>query len=176
MNVAPRFNPRYCVADYLQWAGDWELIDGVAVSMTPSASGSHQSFAFQIGLQFGVQLQHVSLEELVLAHELDWVIDDQNVVRPDFMICAGPMPAGHLTKAPVLICEVLSPSTGEKDRTVKFALYEELGVRYYLLAEPNSQCIDVYRLVDSRYQRLPKSSKYEFELSDRHRIEVGFGG
>jgi len=175
MNLAPRFNPHYRVTDYLQWAGDWELIDGVAVSLTPSASGPHQSFAFRIGFQFGVQLQHVSLEELVLAHELDWVIDEQNVVRPDFMIFPGPMPDGHVSNTPILICEVLSPSTSEKDRTVKFAMYEELGVRYYLLADPTTRGIDVYRLVDSQYQRLPNSSKYAFELNERHRIEVEFG-
>lgn len=174
MNLAPRFNPRYHVADYLQWAGDWELIDGVAISTTPSESAPHQSCAFRIGFQFGIQLQHVSEEELVLVHELDWVVDDQNIVRPDFLICAGPLPMGHLTKVPVLICEVLSPSTGEKDQTVKFALYEQMGVRYYLLADPNSRCIDVYQLADTRYQRLAHAANYEFELSDRHRIEVAF--
>ena len=176
MNLAFRYNPVYSVADYQLWEGRWELIDGVAIAMTPSASGPHQSLAFRIGFKFGVQLQHVSLDELVLVHELDWVIDSQNVVRPDFMICLGPLPEGHVTQAPVLICEVLSPSTSEKDRTVKFALYEQRGVKYYLLADPNSTNIEVYRLVDSRYERQPTRSKHPFDLSDHHRIEIDFGG
>ncbi len=39
---APLFSERYTVADYRQWEGDWELINGIAHAMTPSPLLSHQ--------------------------------------------------------------------------------------------------------------------------------------
>jgi hypothetical protein len=42
MSSVRKFIPRYTVADYRQWQGDWELLDGVAVSVTPSPFGIHQ--------------------------------------------------------------------------------------------------------------------------------------
>ncbi len=29
MNLALRYPPRYTIKDYLQWEGDWELVEGV---------------------------------------------------------------------------------------------------------------------------------------------------
>ena len=41
VSTAPRYLPHYTVADHAAWQGDWELLDGVAVAMTPSPFGPH---------------------------------------------------------------------------------------------------------------------------------------
>lgn len=41
VSTAPRYLPHYTVADHAAWEGDWELVDGVAVAMTPSPFGRH---------------------------------------------------------------------------------------------------------------------------------------
>ncbi|MGF1642658.1 MAG: Uma2 family endonuclease, partial [Thiotrichales bacterium] len=50
-----------------------------------------------------------------------------------------------------LIFEVLSPSTADKDRHTKFALYEREGVAWYCIVDPESAVAKVYRLHDGRY-------------------------
>jgi hypothetical protein len=40
-----KYLPRYTVSDYRLWEGDWELIDGHPVSMSPSPVRKHQRLA-----------------------------------------------------------------------------------------------------------------------------------
>lgn len=55
--------------------------------------------------------------------------------------------AGHLTAAPELIVEVLSPGemNERRDKEVKLKLYAAQGVREYWIAAPRLQQIQVYR-------------------------------
>jgi len=40
MGSVERYVPRYTVEDYQYWKGDWELWDGLAVSMLPCPFGA----------------------------------------------------------------------------------------------------------------------------------------
>jgi len=42
--------PKYTYSDYCQWEGDWELIEGVAVSMAPAPMKIHQKIAREMVL------------------------------------------------------------------------------------------------------------------------------
>lgn len=42
MSTVSKYIPQYTVADYAQWEGEWELWDGIAVSMAPGPFGRHQ--------------------------------------------------------------------------------------------------------------------------------------
>ena len=55
--------------------------------------------------------------------------------------------AGHLTAAPELVIEVLSPGTENqrRDREAKLKLYSSRGVREYWIADWQKQQIEVYR-------------------------------
>lgn len=41
VSTAPRYLPHDTVAEHAAWEGDWELLDGVALAMTPSPFGPH---------------------------------------------------------------------------------------------------------------------------------------
>ena len=56
--------------------------------------------------------------------------------------------------APDLVIEVLSPGTAQYDRTTKFQLYAEAGVREYWLADPDACAIEVYVLRGHAYALL----------------------
>lgn len=140
MSSAPKYNPHYTVADYLQWDGDWELWNGTAVSMSPSPFGPHERAAAKLVAQIDAAIMKNKCPCSVYAN-LDWIVSEDTVIRPDVMLVCGSQPERHLEKAPSLVVEVLSESTRLKDETAKLKLYENQGVEHYLLADPDEQSI-----------------------------------
>lgn len=55
--------------------------------------------------------------------------------------------------APDLVVEILSPSTELADRGKKFLTYQKYGVREYWLVNPEARFVEVYRLVDSKFEQ-----------------------
>ena len=157
MSTAPSYIPHYTVADYEQWSGDWELWQGTAVSMTPSPFGPHQHISARLLVEFSNQLEALQ-SHLVVLPEIDWRISEDTVVRPDVVICER-IPTRHLESAPVLIAEVLSASTSEKDRTAKFELYRSEGVNYYLLVDPTAKTLEAFELVEDCYEQVAAESR-----------------
>jgi len=47
MSAAPRYIPNYTVNDYMLWEGDWQLIDGVPIAMSPSPFGQHERIVME---------------------------------------------------------------------------------------------------------------------------------
>ncbi len=64
--------------------------------------------------------------------EVDWIVNDQTVVRPDLAVICEAAPAWHLTSAPAFIVEVLLESTRSRDLSFKQSLYASEGVGWYL--------------------------------------------
>jgi Uma2 family endonuclease len=56
-----------------------------------------------------------------------------------------------LFPAPDFIVEVLSPSTEEKDRGIKFRDYAQHGVREYWIIDPETEIVEQYILDDDEY-------------------------
>ncbi len=59
--------------------------------------------------------------------------------------------------APDFVVEVLSPSTEERDRTIKFEDYAAHGVREYWLVDPEKEIVEQYILEEEEYQLQLKS-------------------
>ena len=53
--------------------------------------------------------------------------------------------------APDWICEVLSPSTAQTDRSLKLPLYAEHGVRHSWLIDPELRILEAYALADGKW-------------------------
>jgi Uma2 family endonuclease len=53
-------------------------------------------------------------------------------------------------KIPCLVCEVLSPSTAHKDKSVKKELYECFGIKNYLIIDPINRYVDSFILKDDK--------------------------
>ena len=49
-----------------------------------------------------------------------------------------------ITLPPDWICEVLSPGTARYDRTIKFAVYHQFGVRHLWYVDPDARTLEVY--------------------------------
>ncbi len=61
------------------------------------------------------------------------------------------IPDGPIEVAPDWICEILSPSTTNKDRKLKLPLYGKLGVTYAWLVDPVAKTIEVLRFADGHW-------------------------
>jgi Uma2 family endonuclease len=73
------------------------------------------------------------------------------------------------------VAEILSPSTAFKDRNDKFALYEMQGVKYYLIVDIQFKKIEVYELIEKKYQPIAVTpEQFEFVLADDCKITVHF--
>ena len=74
----------------------------------------------------------------------DVLVDDTTILEPDIVVLAGPGdPASSYVGIPLLVVEVLSPSTRERDRGVKAALLLGLGVGEVWLVDPEARTIEV---------------------------------
>lgn len=54
-------------------------------------------------------------------------------------------PDGTIDVVPDWACEILSPSTAVKDRTLKLPLYAQLGVGHAWIADAQAKTIEIYR-------------------------------
>ena len=153
MSLKTEHIPHYTYGDYKLWKDDWELIDGFPFSMSPSASGKHQEISGELYFQIKTKLNGDKCNKRCYSYfELDWIIDNSNVVRPDIAVVCGGKIKDYIKDTPLLIVEVISKSSAYRDRIVKRELYEAHKVKYYLIADPDTRKVDVYEFIDGKYE------------------------
>lgn len=141
----------YTYDDYTKWKGDWELIKGVPLAMSPAPTINHQAIAIKIATEFNNSKKEC--KSCLVVNEADWKISDDTVVRPDVaLICNEPNDT-YMTKAPEIIVEVISKSTAKRDEQTKFKLYEEEKVKYYVIVYPKDYKAKIYKLIDENYSK-----------------------
>ncbi|MEA3491952.1 MAG: Uma2 family endonuclease [Campylobacterota bacterium] len=142
----------YTYDDYKSWEGAWELIDGIPVSMAPAPMKIHQMIASELFFCLKQEVDDGCLDCEVL-YEMDWKISNSTTVRPDIVLTCNDNGDRYLIRAPKIIIEILSPSTAQKDETVKFDIYEEESVQYYILVYPDDLKAKVYSLKNDNYSK-----------------------
>ena len=176
MSTAPRYLPHYTVADHAAWEGAWELVDGVAVAMTPSPFGRHAERLSRLAATLWNAIDAAGCPATVLA-EIDWIVTNDTVVRPDLVVVRGPAPPRHVEQPPAFVAEILSAATRTRDLTVKRELYEANGVRWYLIIDPDEGDSSLSRLGESgRYESLPAAGRREIDLCPDCTLSIDFGG
>ena len=172
MSIAELLN--YTYEDYKNWEGSWELIDGVPISMAPAPMKIHQKIASELFFQLKQELGDECLECEVL-YETDWKISNNTTLRPDIVLVCNDEGETYLTKAPKIIIEILSPSTAKKDETVKFDIYEEEKVQYYILVYPKDLKAKVYTLEKNSYTKVGDFSNEKLSFDDIDcKLELNF--
>ncbi len=150
--LAEKYLPQYTVQDYMSWEGDWELIDGIPYAMAPSPMGIHQKIEMEIGRQLSNQSKDCT-SNVYIYPELDWIVDENTVVRPDLMVVCRDV-SEHLKEPPEVAIEVVSKNTAQKDENLKFQLYEREKVRFYILAYPDIKKVRAFELRSGRYDKV----------------------
>lgn len=156
---------RYTYKDYLLWEDKWELINGYPYSMSPAPFNQHQIAGSNFVTLFNSELmKNRATCNCRVMYESDWIINDDTIVKPDVLIACGNIEArGFIRIPPVLIVEIFSDSTRLKDRNTKYKLYEQQGVRYYLMADPDKKTIEYFQLVNNQYQEQKSIEIFELD-------------
>ncbi len=149
MGLAEDYREYYTYEDYKSWKGDWELIEGIPFAMSPSPTVKHQLTVSRIVYLVSRELEKSGCKNCMVLPETDWVVKFNTVVRPDVLVvCNLKEFEGHLKVPPLLIFEVVSPSSSKRDEELKFELYRREGVKYYALVYPELKVLKVYSFRD----------------------------
>lgn len=141
----------YTYDDYKLWDGDWELIQGIPLAMSPAPLRIHQGLASQIIRHLGNQLENCPMCEVL--GEVDYKVNEDTVLRPDIALTCNETNESYLTKAPEIIVEIISKSTAKRDEVYKFDIYEEEKVKYYIIVYPDDLKAKVYKLDEKSYDK-----------------------
>ncbi len=114
--------------------------------MTPASSPRHQLISFRLQQQL---VNHFgdSSPGAVFAAPIDLILSDHDILQPDLVVADRPQQVSTrgIEGAPLLVVEILSPSTRKRDRTRKARRYAALGVRHFWLVDPDARRIECYR-------------------------------
>jgi Uma2 family endonuclease len=130
----------------------YELLDG-DVSVTPAPSPSHQRIVLGLTLRFVEYFHGRGLGEVFVA-PIDVILTKRDVVEPDIVVVSDPRQVSErgIEGAPALVVEILSPSTRDRDRTLKAQRYARLGVRHCWLVDPEEKRVECLRARDGVYE------------------------
>jgi Uma2 family endonuclease len=118
-----------------------QLVGGFLVK-DPSPVLPHQILVSRLHLA----LAREAGEDRVLVAPFDLVLDDENIYQPDVMVFEHPIefrPEAREVERPILVVEVLSPTTASCDLGVKSRRYLEWGVREVWLVDPDDRTVEV---------------------------------
>jgi len=145
---------RWTIADLELLATDewkrYEIIDG-ELFMTRAPHIKHQAVAGRIHAQLLIWSEQTGLGQPFITPGI--IFSDADNVIPDVIWVGNERLAqlvdeeGHLTGAPELIVEILSPGSANerRDREVKLKLYSIKGVQEYWIVDWRLRQMDVYR-------------------------------
>ena len=130
----------------------YELIRG-ELFVTPSPSPRHQRASRELQAQLMVYFHGRSLGEVFDA-PIDLILTRQDVFVPDLVVVADPTSITEraIERAPLLVVEILSPSTRKVDRGLKAQRYAELGVAHYWILDADERRLECHRLEEGVFR------------------------
>jgi Uma2 family endonuclease len=142
---------RFTLADLEAMPDDgrrYELLDG-AIIVTPTPGLPHQRVSFRLGKLLDDDAPP-SLE--VFALPLNLVLSTGDILEPDLSVITRAQPdATYVTEVPVLVVEILSPSSRRRDVGDKLTAYRDAGVPSYWVVDPIDPRLRAWELQDGEY-------------------------
>lgn len=137
----------------------YELIDG-EVHVTPAPSPRHQEL---VGNLFVMLRAHFRPPAKVFVSPIDVILTPHDVVQPDLVVVTNPAQISDrgIEGPPLLVVEVLSPTTTVYDRTTKSQRYAALGVPHYWIVDPATRRVECYRREGSVYRPVTSAGPEE---------------
>jgi Uma2 family endonuclease len=136
------------VAEFLAWAsaqteGRYELVRGKVIRMAPERA-RHAIIKGAVFRALGDAVKRAGLPCAVFPDGMTVVIDDAHAREPDATVqCGAAVDLESMIRdAPLIVVEVVSPSTERTDTEVKVAEYFSVpSIRHYLIVDPATKVV-----------------------------------
>lgn len=151
MALSNKIIPHYTYQDYIQWEGRWELIEGHPIAMSPLPIPEHQRLSANLIYELKNEFKK-NCKDFKVYSPLDYKISEDTTIQPDVLIVCGKIKKPYLDFPPLVAVEILSPSTMLRDRNTKYFIYQEQGVKYYLIVDADKSMIEIYQLINGKYE------------------------
>jgi Uma2 family endonuclease len=147
-------NQKLDYADYAAIPEDgqrYEVLDGRLHVVTPAPGTAHQHASKRLHRQLESYFEERSIGEVFDA-PIDLILGPHDVLQPDLVV-ARPQQVSKcgIEGVPLLVVEIVSPSTREHDRVRKAARYAALGVPHLWLVDPAERRVECHRLETDGY-------------------------
>jgi Uma2 family endonuclease len=132
----------------------YEIIDGELL-MAPAPDTWHQDWSRELFKRIEAHVAARKLGKVYYA-PVDVILDAENVVQPDILFIAK----AHLSiiqrrgvfGAPDLLVELISPSSVQRDRYLKKALYSSFGVKEYWIVDNANKALEIWKLQNQQFE------------------------
>ena len=120
--------------------GSWELHDGVAVCMAPERF-THVVTKQAAYSALAAAIRRAGLPCMALPDGAGVRISARVLYKPDALVFCGPPPHPDALEIPdpIIVVEVLSPSTAAYDQADKLAYFTVPSVMHYLILNPDTR-------------------------------------
>jgi Uma2 family endonuclease len=132
-------------AEFLAWAvrqpGQWELYDGVPVAISPERV-AHADTKYRIARALDESIRSAGVPCRFLPDGVLVPIDAGRSFQPDALVYCGPPADANALEIPnpVIVVEVLSPSTATRDLRDKLVGYFVVpSIMHYLIVDPDKK-------------------------------------
>ncbi len=142
---------RMTVDEFLVWAldrpGRYELVDGVVYQMSPERA-LHAEVKHAVCCALKAAVRKAAIACFAMPDGMTVRITDKTAFEPDALVYLGPRmgPKDVEVKTPVIVVEVLSPSTRGYDSGGKLTGYFSVaGIHHYLIVDADEKTVVHHR-------------------------------
>lgn len=161
-STSPAYTPKSIALsydDYCLLPDDgkrYELFNGELI-VTPAPEPKHQQVLRNLFRLLDAYVHTHNLGEILFA-PIDVILSNTTVVQPD-MVFIHKKHLHRISKRgiegpPDLAVEILSPTTAQRDRTVKLKLYARFKIPHYWITDLDTKTLDAYHLTQRGYRRI----------------------
>jgi Uma2 family endonuclease len=154
-------------SDYARLPDDgnrYEVIDGELL-VTPSPSPLHQRVVARLLMVLDPFVEEHGLG--IVIPDVDLLFQTGQFLRPDLLVVPESGRAGITNRGietpPLLVVEILSPTSGSIDRVKKPARYGDFDIPEYWVLDPEERCAWVWRFAAGRRdpERVEETLRWE---------------
>jgi Uma2 family endonuclease len=166
MNVVQR--QQWTIAPFLAWEErqerPWEF-DGVQPVAMNGGTIGHEAVSFNIRTALGARLAGGGCRPF---GPLVKILAGRSVRYPDAVVsCTAQRTSSQIIEAPVVVFEVLSPSTSRTDRIDKLRDYGEVAtIRRYVIPEQESIAAAVFERADDAWKATTLTAEDVLDLPE----------
>lgn len=172
-------NAKLTYDDYAAIPSDgraYQIVDG-EVFVTPAPSPFHQRSSKRLQRQLEAFFELSGVGEVFDA-PVDLILSTHDITQPDLVVVTdkSSITRRGIEATPLLVVEVLSPSTEQFDRHVKAQRYAAFGVPHYWVLDPDERRLECYTNVDGSFVlSVSGSGEESLDIPDFPKLTIDLG-